>query len=532
MNAAPGKFADVCRDFMNGRCVRGDGCRFSHAGIDPTTGLAIGDDNAVPAEIARGSGATLPEGAKVMKDSSEGDRMAMLFKEAGVTTIAEYNARQKSLGFGLSRDDAVKKPLPRATQQEIDEILPVLEPLPESYRKAILAIPGCHNHIDTRHIKTILRLNPKHAMAALHEFREAMEDIHSSIRNKGGYMMGVLRKYLPGEAASGVTYDGTAVSDLEKSMMDTETFADPWKTMGEDDAQVKAAAAAQAEEERRKKEAEDKLRKSPTLPSDALHVRRFVKKKIKEALRAMPNLQALHAWENASHGTLAEDAAWHGEQAAAFAGLEYRGGSRAYADGDAPLAFSTFFAPRPLGVLAHILNAPPHPTLFADGMTVGAHVVYRYDARTALVHETGAVAAPFVGPHDRACIVAWRLAPPSLAAAPGAWLRLRFTVTSALVPETDAYSRAAAPLHAWLLEPAQTDAGRPATKITVWGCEELPAASPQWLRNAHNAKAMKAAPDFSKRLSKWLHLDDGAKTDLPANVPDAWLAEEQAPADE
>ena len=68
---------------------------------------------------------------------------------------------------------------------------------------AILAIPGCHSHIDTRHIKTILRLNPKHAMAALHEFREAMEDLHSSIRNKGGYMMGVLRKYLPGEAASG-----------------------------------------------------------------------------------------------------------------------------------------------------------------------------------------------------------------------------------------------------------------------------------------------------------------------------------------
>ena len=50
---------------------------------------------------------------------------------------------------------------------------------PESYRQAILAIPGCLGHIDTRHIKTILRLNPKHAMAALHEFREAMEDLHS-----------------------------------------------------------------------------------------------------------------------------------------------------------------------------------------------------------------------------------------------------------------------------------------------------------------------------------------------------------------
>ena len=121
------------------------------------------------------------------------------------------------------------------------------------------------------------------AMAALHEFREAMEDPNSNIRNKGGYMMGVLRKYLPGEAASGVTYDGTAVSELEKSMMDTETFADPWKQITENDAQAKAAAAAQEREERERVANEAKLRKSPPLPSDALHVKRFIKKKIKEA---------------------------------------------------------------------------------------------------------------------------------------------------------------------------------------------------------------------------------------------------------
>ena len=81
-------------------------------------------------------------------------------------------------------------------------------------------------------------------MAALHEFREAMEDLHSSIRNKGGYMMGVLRKYLPGEAASGVTYDGQKISDLEKSMLDTDTFADPWKQLAETDERAKAAGVS------------------------------------------------------------------------------------------------------------------------------------------------------------------------------------------------------------------------------------------------------------------------------------------------
>ena len=145
-------------------------------------------------------GISVPEGARVLPSGGDTDRMAELFKQAGVTTIAEFNAKQKALGFGLP-NERERKPPPKASQAEIDEVLPLLQPLPESYRQAILAIPGCLGHIDTRHIKTILRLNPKHAMAALHEFREAMEDLHSSIRNKGGYMMGVLRKYLPGEAA-------------------------------------------------------------------------------------------------------------------------------------------------------------------------------------------------------------------------------------------------------------------------------------------------------------------------------------------
>ncbi|EGB07372.1 hypothetical protein AURANDRAFT_65005 [Aureococcus anophagefferens] len=510
---------DVCRDFMNGRCVRGDQCRFSHSGIDPSSGLAIGEDLAVPAALAV-SGASLPAGAKIMAPSQDGDRMAQLFREAGVTTIAEYNARQKSLGFGMTRDERQRVAPKPATQEEIDEILPILEPLPESYRQAILAIPGCHGHIDTRHIKTILRLNPKHAMAALHEFREAMEDPNSNIRNKGGYMMGVLRKYLPGEAASGVTYDGTAVSELEKSMMDTETFADPWKQVTENDAQAKAAAAAQEREERERVANEAKLRKSPPLPSDALHVKRFIKKKIKEAVRCMPNVRELRAWENVVETPVTEDATWHGADAAKFAAMPRSGGSRAYADGDAPLAFSQLVVPRGLGVLARVLADPPHPSLHADKLTCAAHVVYRYDARTALVHERGAVAAPFLPPHDRACIVAWRRAPPALGAAKDAWLRLRFTVTSALVPEHAAYGRSAAVVHCWLLEPV--DEG--STKVTTWGCEELPLDSPPWLLAAATEGAARAGPDFSKRLSKYLHLHAGAEleTDLPA----AWLAEE------
>ena len=524
-------FNDICRDFMNGRCVRGDQCRFSHSGIDPSSGLAVGDDNAVPAALARESGGALPEGAKVMPPSQDGDRMAELFRQAGVTTIAEYNARQKALGFGLTRDETAKKVIKPATQEEIDEILPLLEPLPESYRQAILAIPGCHGHIDTRHIKTILRLNPKHAMAALHEFREAMEDPHSNIRNKGGYMMGVLRKYLPGEAASGVTYDGTAVSELEKSMMDTETFADPWKQIAENDERAKAAAAAQIEEEKRKKEEEAKLKKSPQLPSDALHVKRFIKKKIKEAVRCVPNLQALHAWEDVAQGTCAEDPVWHAGKSDAFGALPFHGGSRAYSDGDAPLAFSSLTVPRALGTLVRALSDPPHPTLHADELTCAHHVVYRYDARTALVHEHGAVAAPFLPPHDRAMIVAWRKAPPALGALAGSWIRLRFSVTSALVPEAATYARSAAPVHCWLLEPVQDHpSGLPATKLTVWGCEELPAASPPWLLKAATDKATRAAPSFSKRLSKWLYLGGSAAAPLADDVPAAWLAEED-PAD-
>ncbi|KAH8076959.1 hypothetical protein JL720_10258 [Aureococcus anophagefferens] len=465
---------DVCRDFMNGRCVRGDQCRFSHSGIDPSSGLAIGEDLAVPAALAV-SGASLPAGAKIMAPSQDGDRMAQLFREAGVTTIAEYNARQKSLGFGMTRDERQRVAPKPATQEEIDEILPILEPLPESYRQAILAIPGCHGHIDTRHIKTILRLNPKHAMAALHEFREAMEDPNSNIRNKGGYMMGVLRKYLPGEAASGVTYDGTAVSELEKSMMDTETFADPWKQVTENDAQAKAAAAAQEREERERVANEAKLRKSPPLPSDALHVKRFIKKKIKEAVRCMPNVRELRAWENVVETPVTEDATWHGADAAKFAAM-------------------------------------PRSRARRTSSTA--------TTRGRRSSTKRAVAAPFLPPHDRACIVAWRRAPPALGAAKDAWLRLRFTVTSALVPEHAAYGRSAAVVHCWLLEPV--DEG--STKVTTWGCEELPLDSPPWLLAAATEGAARAGPDFSKRLSKYLHLHAGAEleTDLPA----AWLAEE------
>ena len=67
--------------------------------------------------------------------------MAELFKQAGVTTIAEFNAKQKALGFGLP-NERERKPPPKASQAEIDEVLPLLQPLPESYRQAILAIPG------------------------------------------------------------------------------------------------------------------------------------------------------------------------------------------------------------------------------------------------------------------------------------------------------------------------------------------------------------------------------------------------------
>ena len=138
-------FNEVWRDFMYGNCLRGDKCRYSHVGIDPSSGLAIGDDNAVPEQLIR-EGAKVPEGARVLTSGGDTDRMAELFKQAGVTTIAEFNAKQKALGFGLP-NERERKPPPKASQAEIDEVLPLLQPLPESYRQAILAIPGCLGHI-------------------------------------------------------------------------------------------------------------------------------------------------------------------------------------------------------------------------------------------------------------------------------------------------------------------------------------------------------------------------------------------------
>ena len=48
--------------------------------------------------------------------------------------------------------------------------------------------------------------------------------------------------------------------------------------------------------------------------------------------------------------------------------------------------------------------------------------------------------------------------------------------------------------------------------------------SPPWLLAAATEGAARAAPDFSKRLSKYLHLHAGAE--LEADLPAAWLAEE------
>ena len=361
-------------------------------------------------------------------------------------------------------------------------------------------------------------MNPKHAMAALHEFREAMEDLHSSIRNKGGYMMGVLRKYLPGEAASGVTYDGQKISDLEKSMLDTDTFADPWKQLAETDERAKAAAAAQAEEERLRKKAEDALRKSPQLPSDADQVKRFVNKKAKEAVKHAPNLNALHAWDLVVEETLCDDPAW-----ASPSTYESKGGRRAFADADAPLVFSSCVIPRPVGALISVLDEPPHVSLHASRDTVQRRVVYRYDKRTALVHEKGGVLAPFRAPHDRSVLIAWRSAPPALGCAAGAWLRLRFSVTSALVPETTTHQRCPVVLDAWLLEPLAAAS----TKVTTWSAEELPEDAPAWLGDASATDAATRGAAFARRLAKHLHLDEEGLS-LPAAVPATWDAEERA----
>ena len=59
------------------------------AGDDPSSGLAIGDDNAVPEQFDKR--APRCPGARVLPSGGDTDRMAELFKQAGVTTIAEFN---------------------------------------------------------------------------------------------------------------------------------------------------------------------------------------------------------------------------------------------------------------------------------------------------------------------------------------------------------------------------------------------------------------------------------------------------------
>ena len=345
-----------------------------------------------------------------------------------------------------------------------------------------------------------------------------MEDLHSSI-NKGSYMMGVLRSTF--EAASGVTYDGQKISDLEKSMLDTDTFADPWKQLAETDERAKAAAAAQAEEERLRKKAEDALRKSPQLPSDAEQVKRFVKKKAKEAVKHAPNLQALHAWDLVVEETLCDDPAW-----ASPATYTSKGGRRAFA---VRRRASGLFVVRRRAAdwcSVTVLDELPHVSLHASRDTVQRRVVYRYDQRTALVHEKGGVLAPFQAPHDRSVLIAWRAAPPALGCAAGAWLRLRFSVTSALVPETTTHQRCPVVLDAWLLEP-QTAAS---TKVTTWSAEELPEDAPAWLGDAARPtrgarRGLRAAP------AKHLHLDEDGLS-LPAAVPASGTPRSARPAAE
>ena len=234
-------------------------------------------------------------------------------------------------------------------------------------------------------------------------------------------------------------------------------------------------------------------------------------------MKHAPNLNALHAWDLVVEETLCDDPAW-----ASPSTYESKGGRRAFADADAPLVFSSCVVSRPIGALVSVLDEPPHVSLHASRDTVQRRVVYRYDKRTALVHEKGGVLAPFRAPHDRSVLIAWRSAPRSRAPA-GAWLRLRFSVTSALVPETTTHQRCPVVLDAWLLEPLAAAS----TKVTTWSAEELPEDAPAWLGDASAADAATRGAAFARRLAKHLHLDEEGLS-LPAAVPAAWDAEERA----
>ena len=110
-----------------------------------------------------------------------------------------------------------------------------------------------------------------------------------------------------------------------------------------------------------------------------------------------------------------------------------------------------------------------------------------------------------------------REAPPALGCAAGAWLRLRFSVTSALVPETTTHQRCPVVLDAWLLEPLAAAS----TKVTTWSAEELPEDAPAWLGDASATDAATRGAAFARRLAKHLHLDEEGLS-LPAAVANVY----------
>jgi len=447
--------------------------------------------------------------------------MSRLFKNTEIRTLAEVNAELR-----YAREKKEEAPsLER--QLEIDQVLPLLEPLPEAYKEALLAIPDCVKHLDTRHVKTLMRLSAKHAMAALHEFKEALSENQSTIRNRGGYMMGVLRKYLPGEVASGLTYDG--------SLLELGTGAtDPYKA---NDVTVKPFEDPEFLKEARRqdierRQAQASMYKSPRLLAD---VSNLIEHKLKEALRLEPKLNTLYAWKervdisNEELDPRYATAILNSSQSissvlSCFGAERVQNEYEGYFDMHSlestpiPLVFASAVLPLSLPALIDAIDNPRHESAHPEAWTRRRDLTYRYDARTMLLREIGMRIAPLLLAHDRSVIVAWRPVP----GRPSAWIRIRFSVTTALLPpDLNKYQRAAVPIQAYLLEPVSTNQ----TRCTTWGIEEL--QTPRWLQE-HYIYLQKILPlDFYKRLAMCLYISFLPIPQLASALPEAWQEQDQ-----
>ena len=189
------------------------------------------------------------------------------------------------------------------------------------------------------------------------------------------------------------------------------------------------------------------------LPSDAEQVKRFVKKKAKEAVKHAPNLQA-HAWD-----LVVERLYVTTRPGRLLRRIRVRagGGPRRRRRAARVLVVCRRAADRGVDP---IIDEPPHVRCTRRATPCsGASSTATTSGRPWCTRRAGCCALQ--APHDRSVLIAWRARRRRSGAR--AWLRLRFSVTSALVPETTTHQRCPVVLDARFRPQAAAS-----TKVTTW----------------------------------------------------------------